>query len=376
MDYQHYFKSCQGEMIRCLKEAVDLESPSADKDAVDRCMTYVSREFQRAGATVTILPQDTTGDFLLAEYPPRQQVSDSKQILVLAHADTVWPVGKLKTMPFYVEGNKIFGPGTLDMKAGLVMILFAIRTLNKLNILPSKRIVVFVNSAEEIGSEQAYTAIRNLAKKSSCVLCLEPAIPGGALKIQRKGRLVIRLETRGRSAHAGSPGKGINAIEELLFQLRTLLRSRTSALSINIGLIEGGDKPNVVPASSAATLDIRFWNHAQKENFLISLKQLEPHLSGASVESHVISHTPPMERHAGSNRLLQQIKRTASSMNISLSTGRAGGGSDASIASSMGIATVDGLGPDGEGIHAEHEHVIIPSFIERTALLTRLLEQL
>ena len=376
MDYHRYFKSSQAEMIKCLKEAVDLESPSADKEAVDKCMAYFRKEFHRAGAFVSTLPQDVTGDFLLVEYPPRKRISNLKQILVLTHADTVWPVGKLKTMPFYVERNKIFGPGTLDMKAGLVMALFAIRTLNKLSIVPSKRIVVFVNSAEEIGSENAYSAIRELAKKSSCVLCLEPAIPGGALKLQRKGRLVVRLETRGRSAHAGSPEKGINAIEELLFQLRSFLRTRTSALTMNIGSIEGGDKPNVVPAAAAATLDVRFWNQSQKEKAKDALNRLAPHLPGATIESQIISYTPPMERNAGSNRLLRSIKRTADAMEISLTTGKTGGGSDASIASSMGIATIDGLGPDGEGIHAEHEHVLIPSFIERTALLTCLLEKL
>jgi glutamate carboxypeptidase len=208
------------------------------------------------------------------------------------------------------------------------------------------------------------------------VLCLEPAIPGGALKIQRKGRLTIQLEVTGKSSHAGYPELGVNAIEELMFQCLNLKKLRTKNTSVNIGLITGGEKSNIVAEKASAVLDIRFWNNEQKENILYFFKNLAPHLKGAKIKYKVESLTPPMEQTKGSLQLLNEVQKIAASLNLTFETGKSGGGSDASIASNMGVPTLDGLGPDGDGMHAEHEHLILPSFIERTAFLTELLCQL
>jgi glutamate carboxypeptidase len=376
MDFFYYFKSRQGEMIRLLKEIVGLESPSGEKKAVDNCSSFVTDELKKAGAKITRFPQKELGTFYLAEYPSSGPKEKKEQILILTHIDTVWPVGKIRNMPFYVSENKVFGPGVLDMKASLVMAIYSLKALKELNIQPKKKIAVFINSAEEIGSDTAYDAIKNLSKKSDYVLCLEPSLPGGALKTQRKGRIVIRLEAKGRAAHAGTPEKGTNAIDELMLQLGRVQKLKTKETTINTGMIEGGEKPNIVAEKAWAILDIRFWEKIQKEKLVEFLKQLKPILKGARVKFSIESLTPPMEKTEASTDLLSEVKKIASSLDMKLDTGKAGGGSDASIASSLGLPTLDGLGPDGEGIHAENEHLILSSLIKRTALLTEILIRL
>lgn len=376
MDFYYYFKSRQGEMVRLLKEIVGRESPSGDKKAVDACSSYVIEKLRKTGAKITRFPQKERGTLYLAEYPSSRLKENKEQILILTHIDTVWPVGKIHKMPFYVTENKVFGPGVLDMKASLVMTIYSLKALNELNIQPKKKIAVFINSAEETGSKTSYEAIRKLSKKSNCVLCLEPSLPGGALKIQRKGRLVVRLEAKGKAAHAGTPEKGINAIDELMFQLQRIKKLETKETTINTGLIGGGEKPNIVAEQAWAILDTRFWQNIQKEKIINSLKQLNPILKGARIKFSIQSFTPPMEKTEASANLFSGVKKIASSLNMELDAGKTGGGSDASIASSLGIPTLDGLGPDGEGIHAENEHLILSSLIERTTLLTEILIRL
>lgn len=376
MDFYHYYKSRKGEMINLLKEMVNRESPSGDKKAVDACSSFVIEEFKKTGANIIRFPQKKIGALYVAEYPHPAPKTKTEQILLLTHIDTVWPVGKIHTMPFYVSEEKVFGPGVLDMKASLVMTLFSLKALNELNIQPQKKIAVFINSAEETGSSVSYEVIRNLCKKSSSVLCLEPSLSGGALKTQRKGRLVVRIEAKGKAAHAGTPDKGINAIEELIKQLLRIKGLKKQEITVNIGVIEGGEKPNIVAENAWALLDIRFWENQQKDKLVAELKRLKPVLKGARLKFSTESLTPPMEKTEASAELFSQVQKIASSLDMKLKSGKTGGGSDASIASSMGLPTLDGLGPDGEGIHAENEHLLLPSLIERTALLTEILIQL
>ncbi len=375
MDFSLYFKSRQGEMVNLLKNIVTRESPSQDKKAVDACSAYVAGEFRRVGARVSRFPQKKTGDLYLAEYPSSSRATLEGQILILTHIDTVWPVGKIKRMPFFISGNKIQGPGVLDMKAGLVMTVCALKAIHQLGLRPSKRIAVFVNPAEEIGGDAANKMILQLAKKSSCVLCLEPALPGGALKTRRKGRLVIRLEVKGRAAHAGTPEKGINAIDELMAQLRRLRKLATNGITMNVGQVHGGEKANIVAEGAWAVLDMRFWSSGQQDRIIRAFKQLKPTLPGAKIRFSTESLTPPMEKTKASAKLLLEVRKIAATLEMTIEEGKTGGGSDASIASSLGIPTLDGLGPDGDGIHAENEHVLLPSLIQRTALLTEILRQ-
>jgi glutamate carboxypeptidase len=376
MDFLLYFRSRQGEMIHLLKQITALESPTEDKKAVDACSAFVAKEFKKIGGRITTLPQKEIGDLTVVEYAPGRVKDADDETLVLTHIDTVWPVGKIAKMPFYVSGEKLYGPGVLDMKSGLVMLVFALSTLRSLNLKPRKRITILINSAEETGHPSAHEVIRRMAKRASHVLCLEPALPGGALKLERKGRLVVRMDVRGRAAHGGTPDKGINAIEELSAQLQRLKRLRTGDTTINIGLVGGGEKPNIVAEHAWAILDIRFWKVRDREKILRALKDLKPALHGARLKCSVESMTPPMEKTKASLRLFDEAKDIAASIGLSLRGGKSGGGSDASIAAGLGIPALDGLGPDGDGLHAEHEHLLLPSFVERTALLTRLLASL
>lgn len=376
MDFNLYFKSRQGEMVHLLKNIAGRESPSHDKQAVDSCSAFVVGEFKKTGAKITRFPQRKVGDFYLVDFPAAHSSPAEGRILVLTHIDTVWPVGKIAKMPFYISGDKVYGPGVLDMKAGLVEILFALKAFHQLGLRPARKIAVFINSAEEIGHAASYEMIARLARGSSIVLCLEPALPGGALKTRRKGRLVIRLDVKGRAAHAGTPEKGVNAIEELVCQLHRQKRLANGGVTLSVNQAGGGERANVVAEEAWAVMDIRFWSSAQKERIVGSFKNLKPFRAGAKLKCAIESLSPPMERTKASSQLFRQAKKIAASMDICLAEGRTGGGSDASIASSLGVATLDGLGPDGAGIHAENEHLLLPSLVQRTALLTELLRQL
>jgi glutamate carboxypeptidase len=376
MDFNLYFKSRRSDILNLLKGLVHLESPTADKRAVDACSALAVQELRRSGAKITVLPQKDIGQLHLAEFAPSGVERPDEPILVLTHIDTVWPVGKLEKMPFYVSGDKVFGPGVLDMKAGLVMAVFALATLNRLNLKPRRKVRLLINSAEETGNEAAHEVIRREARAAALALCLEPALPGGGLKLERKGRLVIRLETRGKAAHAGTPEKGINAIEELTAHLARLKKLRARETTLNIGLIGGGEKPNIVAESAWASLDMRFWTTADKERILRAFKELGPVKRGAKVKSALQSITPPLEKTKASLALFNRAREIAAGLGISLKGGKTGGGSDASVAASVGVAALDGLGPDGDGIHAEHEHLLVPSLVQRTALLTELLLKL
>ena len=376
MDFRLYFRSRQGELVHLLKQLVVLESPTQDKKAVDACAAFAARELKRVGCKVTVHPQKEVGDLVVAEFAPGRLKDADDEILVLTHVDTVWPVGKIVKMPFYVQGNRIYGPGVLDMKGGLVMVLAALRALQALNAKPQKRITVLVNSAEETGQGAAAETIRKLARKASLVLCLEPALPGGALKLERKGRLVVRMDVHGRSAHGGTPEKGVSAVEELVAQIAKFKRLRAGETTVNVGLIGGGEKANVVAESAWATLDVRFWKSADRDRVLKILREAVPTLRGARIKITVESTTPPMEKTKASEKLFLRAQGIAAGLGIALKGGKTGGGSDASIAAGLGVPTLDGLGPDGDGLHAEHEHLLLPSLIERTALLTELLKDL
>jgi glutamate carboxypeptidase len=376
MDFRLYFRSRQGEMVHLLKQIVILESPTDNKAAVDACAGFVAKEFRKVGCKVTSYPQKDIGDLLVAEFAPGRTKDADDEILVLTHVDTVWPVGQIAKMPFYVQGHRLHGPGVLDMKAGLVMVLSALRALHGLNIKPPKKITVFVNTAEETGSAASVELIRRLARRASLVLCLEPALPGGALKLERKGRLVVRLDVRGRAAHGGTPEKGVNAIEELAAQIVKLKRLRANETTVNVGLIGGGEKANIVAESASAILDVRFWKATDRERVLRILRESAPVLRGARIKVTVESSTPPMEKTKASAKLFARAREVAAGLGIALKEGRTGGGSDASIAAGLGVPTLDGLGPDGDGLHAAHEHLVIPSLVERTALLTELLKTL
>ncbi|MBP6909604.1 MAG: M20 family metallopeptidase [Candidatus Saccharicenans sp.] len=376
MDFLRYFKSRQGEMVSRLKTLVQLESPTSDKKAVDKCSAAIISELSQAGVKIKKIPQNDIGDLFLAEYPAGNLKESDQPILILTHTDTVWPVGTLERMPFYLAGDRLYGPGALDMKAGVTSAVMALKTINSLGLELKRKVWLFINSAEETGHEEAHRQIVSLAKKAGAVLCLEPALPGGALKMERKGRLVVKLEASGRPAHASTPEKGVNAIEELIAQWLKVKKLKINGLTANLGLIGGGEKANVVPEKAWAIIDFRFWTSRDLTQIKSFLRELKAANRQARVKTSIVSFTPPMEFSPASRQLFARATALASSLGLKLEAGRSGGGSDASLASQAGVPVLDGLGPDGEGIHAVDEHLLLPSFIERTALLTKLLIEL
>ncbi|MDH7493358.1 MAG: M20/M25/M40 family metallo-hydrolase [Candidatus Saccharicenans sp.] len=376
MDFLRYFKSQQGEMVKFLKTLVQLESPTSEKKAVDRCSAEIVKQLAGLGVRIKRFPQKEIGDLYLIEYGAPKTRTAAEPILLLTHVDTVWPLGTIDKMPFYLVGDKVFGPGALDMKAGIVQAVFSLAAINNLGAVPRRKIWLFINSAEETGNDDSHRQIAALARKAGLVLCLEPGLPGGAVKVQRKGRVVVKIDCLGRAAHASTPEKGINAIDELMAQLQRLKKLKIKDMSLNIGLIGGGEKANVVPEKAWAICDLRFWTSRDLDQIKSFLREMKPGLKGARVKASLQSFTPPMEFHRASRDLFERARKLAQSLGLNLVPGRSGGGSDASIASHLGRPCLDGLGPEGEGMHAAHEHLLLPSFVQRTALLTSLLLEL
>jgi glutamate carboxypeptidase len=373
-------KNREKDMVRLLGNFVRCESPSHDKAAVDRFGVIVAREWRRRGAKVRILRHPSRGNHLRAEVwlgqgrPPRQQ------IMVLGHMDTVYPAGTLGKMPFRVSGGKAWGPGTFDMKGGLVLALFAVDALKATGIKPGKRLVFLWTSDEEIGSESSRRAIEREARRSDAVLVLEPSFgPDGRLKTARKGVGGAEIVVTGRSAHAGvDPEKGVNAVHELALQIQRMMKLNDPrrGITVQATVIAGGTVSNVIPASARAELDIRYSRMADAATLQRQLHRLRPILKGARVEVRGQRNRPPLERTAAIRALFRQARSLMRDMGLQLDEAATGGGSDGNLTAAVGVPTLDGLGAVGDSPHSPREHVVIRALPERAALIAGLLASL
>ena len=358
-------------MVEALERLVAIESPSDDKRRCDACADEVARLFSEAtGARVIRHQRPERGDHIEA----RLGEGDREAVVILCHHDTVWPAGTIERLPFRVDGNRISGPGSYDMKAGIIEAVFALA-----NARPGRPIVVLSTSDEEIGSTSSRHLIEETARKAAAVLVLEPATSGGAIKTARKGIADFRLSVEGRAAHAGvEPEKGVSAIEELARQILALkaLENRSLGTTINVGVVEGGTRPNVVAAAARAEIDVRFSAASESTRVVNAIGQLAPTVPGAKLVIEGGVDRPPMERSDGVVRLAVLAQSIAGELGFSLQESATGGGSDGNFTAALGIATLDGLGPDGGGAHADSEHLLIDSWMQRTMLLRRLIERL
>ncbi|HET7101530.1 MAG TPA: M20 family metallopeptidase, partial [Terriglobia bacterium] len=307
----------------------------------------------------------------------RDTLKQKKPILLIGHHDTVWPKGTLARMPFRVQGGRAYGPGVLDMKSGIVLMIAAVRALQSLGVEPASPVQLFLNPEEEAGSEAFRREIERQAKGSRAVLVLEPAA-NGALKTARKGVGEFRLTVEGRSAHAGiNPGAGINAISEMARQVLRIekLAEPRRGLTLNVGVIEGGTRPNVVPELARARVDVRIpriADQARIEEKVFALKAVHPE-ARLKIEGGI--NRPPMERAMAAD-LFAKAKDLAGQLGFEVTDAATGGGSDGNFSAALGIPTLDGLGGVGDGAHALHEHVIIRELPRRAALLAALLATL
>jgi glutamate carboxypeptidase len=363
------------EMTSLLGRFVNEESPSFDKTAVDRFGRIVASEWKKRGATVTLLRQQKRGDHVRAEWRPKGK-RPSAQILVLGHLDTVYDAGTIKRTPFRVSRGRAWGPGTFDMKGGLVIALHAMDALAALDLAPTKRIVFLWTSDEEIGSETSRAAIEREAKRSDAVLVLEPALGlDGRVKTGRKGVGEIELIATGRSAHAGlNPQDGINAIEEIALQIGRISRwnQPKRGITVSAGIIEGGTRTNVIADRARAVLDLRASSVEDMRALEQKFRNLRPILSGAKLEIRGGFNRPPMEQKV-SAALYAKARALSKEIGIPLGEATVGGGSDGNFTSALGIPTLDGLGAVGEGAHSPTENILIRALPERAALLAGLL---
>jgi glutamate carboxypeptidase len=373
--FLHLLKPLLPQMLGTLGRFVTVESPSLEKAAADRCCGVIAKEWNSHGARVERIAQKHRGDLLritLAQGKSRAQ----SQLLVLGHYDTVYSTGTLARMPFRVKGGKAYGPGTFDMKAGIVQALFALQAIQQAEI-PLRRRLVFVwTSDEEIGSEASRKLFEAEARRSDAVFVLEPSFgPRGLLKTARKGVGEAELIVHGRASHAGlAPQEGINAIHELARQLTRIEKwnDLRRGVTINTGLIEGGTRTNVIPERARAVLDLRALRVSDMRSLEDRLHGLRALQTGARLEISGGFDRPPLERKMSAS-LFARAQLLAKQMSLSLGECTVGGGSDGNFTAALGIPTLDGLGAVGDGAHSSRERVLINTMPARAALLAALL---
>ena len=354
-----------------LRELVQQESPSEAPQAVNAAMALAERWSKEKGARIKRNKQREFGDVLELRFGPSQ--SKQKPILLLGHLDTVWPTGTLKKMPWRRANGRFWGPGVLDMKAGVVMALAALDTLREMNV--SRPVTLLLNSDEEVGSPISRPITEHLALESSAVLVLEPA-QGLAYKTARKGVGQYRVEVTGVGAHSGVDfEKGHSAILELARQIQTIsgFTNLARKLTVNCGVIAGGTRSNVVASRAWTEVDVRIAkasDAAHVEKLFRRLKVTDPHCK-LTITGGI--NRPPMERKPGTIALFKKARSIAAELGFVLEEAATGGGSDGNFTAALGIPTLDGMGAVGDGAHAAHESVIIEHLIPRTALLAAMI---
>jgi glutamate carboxypeptidase len=369
-----YVKGQAPSLTKLIRDLVEAESPSAQPEIHDE----VRRVLRLALAGVGYDSRETG----VADKPrhvfavPAGRPKGSPSQLLLGHFDTVWPVGTLQERPFSIDGNVIHGPGSFDMKGGLAQIVMALRAIRELELETSIVPVVFINADEEIGSRTSTRYIRWLAQHADRALVMEPALGHrGDIKTERKGIGRFTVNVYGKAAHAGlDPEGGASAILELSHIIQTLfaLNDVDRGITINVGTVDGGIQPNVIAPHSKAVVDVRVPTVAQGKEIERIIHGIEPSTPGVRLHIEGRIGRPSMESTPRNRRLWDLTKQAGTELGLELHETRAGGGSDGNTTSQF-TATVDGLGPVGDGAHAIHEHMLIDETLERAALLTMLL---
>src|SRR6266446_642305 len=374
-EFLRLLKPCLPDMLATLRRFVIAESPSLEKAAADRCCGLIAEEWRKRGARVERVTQKHRGDHLRITYSQNKS-RPAGQLLVLGHYDTVYSTGTLRKMPFRFSSGRAYGPGTFDMKAGIVQALFALQALQQNNVIRRKRVVFLWTSDEEIGSESSRKLLETEARRSDAVFVLEPSFgPQGLLKTERKGVGTAELTVHGRASHAGlAPQEGINAIHELAQQLARIEKwnDLRRGVTINAGIVEGGSRTNVIPERARAALDLRALRVSDMRSLERRLHSLRAIHRGARLEITGGFDRPPLERKMSAN-LFVRAKSLAAQMNLPICECSVGGGSDGNFTAALGVPTLDGLGAVGDGAHSANEHILIRTMPARAALLASLL---
>jgi glutamate carboxypeptidase len=369
-----HLQNRRADLVRMLECMTLAESPSNVPAAQDEIREIIAAEFGRLGFLVRRVPGRSSGGMLHARPAPRRRHAATQ--LLLGHYDTVWPLGTLVEMPFEVPDDTVRGPGVYDMKGGVAQALLALDTLKHFGVEPEVQPHVFLNSDEEIGSRESRRYIESLAAQMDRVFVLEPSLgPAGMLKTARKaiGRFTVTVQ--GEAAHAGlDPGSGASAILELSHVIQTLfsMNDLERGVTVNVGTIDGGLRPNVVAPRSQAVVDVRVATQQDADRVGAAILGLKPATPGTSLTIEGGFGRPAMERTPANRRLWRMARRLGDDLGLQLEEALAGGGSDGNFTSQF-TATLDGMGAVGDGAHARHEHLRVQATLERTALLALLL---
>jgi glutamate carboxypeptidase len=364
-------KKKEGWIRDALRELVQQESPSEDRLAVNAAMSIAERQAREEGAQAKRHRQSQFGDVLELRFGPSR--TKQKPVLLLGHLDTVWPTGTLTTMPWREADGRYWGPGVLDMKAGVVIALAALNTLREMKL--ARPVTLLLNSEEEVGSPISRKITERLALESAAVLVLEPA-QGLAYKTARKGVGQYHVEVTGVGAHSGVDfERGHSAVLELAKLVQTIsgFTNLTRKLTVNCGVIAGGTRSNVVASSAYAEVDVRIAkasDAAYVEKLFRGIKVSDPECK-LTITGGI--NRPPMERKAGTIALFKRARAFAAELGFVLEEAATGGGSDGNFTAALGVPTLDGMGAVGDGAHAAHESVVIEHLVPRTALLAAMI---
>jgi glutamate carboxypeptidase len=367
-----FFQSLQEQMIGKLQQWCEIESPTTDKPSVDQFGDAVAAELGALGMSVEIDSQPVKGNHLVARW-----IGKGPKVLLIGHLDTVWELGTLERMPFKREGDLAYGPGIFDMKGGIVIAYYALQLLREHG-LHHSNITLLLNSDEEEGSETSRTLIEREARDSLCTLVLEPSGPDNGIKTKRRGVGEYLIRAYGKAAHAGvEPEKGVSAIEELSRQILIIQswNKERPGISANVDVVHGGTRSNVIPAEAQGFVDVRCDSPEDKswiEDRFNSLKAIHPE-ARLVIEGGV--NRPPLVRSPQVLELFKEASEIAGSYNYQLNEYWTGGGSDGNYTSALGIPTLDGLGAEGAGAHADHEQIFVSSLPRRANLLYHLIRK-
>jgi glutamate carboxypeptidase len=358
-------------MLEMIAQLVQVESPTEDRAAVNRCVALMEKWIRDAGGTSRRNRQRTAGDLLVGRFGPAR----GTPLMLLGHLDTVWPLGTLNKMPFRVRGGRAWGPGVLDMKAGVVMALTALRLLAEADL--ARPVILLLNSDEETGSESSRALTEQLARKCDAVFVLEPAQGlAGAYKTARKGVANYRLQVHGIAAHSGVDfSQGHSAVLELGRQIEraSAFTDPARGITVNAGMIGGGTRSNVVAAEAWAEFDVRIAKAVDGPRMDRRFRSLRAVDGRCTLEVAGGLNRPPMERTPGTVALFRRAATMAAGMGFELQEAATGGGSDGNFTSALGVPTLDGMGAVGEGAHADRESILLDALVPRTALLAAMI---
>lgn len=375
-----YFNDHLSEMLEFARWLVEQESMSRVGEATHRIAQNLSEKLSSIASAVDLFTDSYYGSTLRAQFKNKSsEPQDQKHLLLVGHLDTVWPIGTLAERPFRVEQDRAFGPGIFDMKAGVMLAAFAMRAIKELGLELKRPVTILMTCDEETGSHFSREIIEDEAKRAHAALVLEPPIPGGTIKTARKGVGEFELIIHGKPSHAGNDLRsGVSAITELAHQVLAInkLNDFERGTTVNVGVARGGVLSNVVAAEAHAYIDMRFQIVEEGERIAQTLSRLEPVLEGARLEVRGGINRPPLVRTAQTGELFEAARRLAAQIGFDLKEGSVGGGSDGNFIAALGVPVLDGLGVDGAGAHAEHEHIIISDIPRRAALLARLVENI